>query len=202
MKAVVLLAHGSGAGHTHPRMKGWADRLAAHVHVAPLTYPYMAAGRRFPDKMPVLEAAHLAAARQLCETHPDHALVLVGHSLGGRVGLRVLEQTQAVAAVALSYPLVSSGKAAKRRTDTLLAVRRPVLIVHGTRDKMVPVDELQAAAAAHPTQALSLHEVPDGDHSLLSRKRPLKAAGLVQDDLDNAVIKSIVAFIAEQIPCA
>ena len=62
----LLFAHGAGAGSAHPWMRGWSQRLAALGAVTPFDYPYMAAGRRAPDRLPKLidtHRAHLAALR-------------------------------------------------------------------------------------------------------------------------------------------
>src|SRR5262249_28166478 len=53
-RRLVLFAPGAGAPSSSPWMARWAERLAAHGRVATFDYPYMLAGRRMPDKLPVL----------------------------------------------------------------------------------------------------------------------------------------------------
>jgi len=61
-----LFAHGAGAPSSSPWMVGWRDRLAKLGGVTAFDYPYMRAGRKTPDRLPALIAAHravLATAR-------------------------------------------------------------------------------------------------------------------------------------------
>jgi predicted alpha/beta-hydrolase family hydrolase len=53
--AVAAVAHGAGAGMTHPFMAGVAEGLAsARVSVLRFNFPYMDARRRTPDAPPML----------------------------------------------------------------------------------------------------------------------------------------------------
>ena len=45
-------------------MRAWTARLATLGPVTPLDYPYTLAGRKAPDRQPVLEQAHLLALRE------------------------------------------------------------------------------------------------------------------------------------------
>ena len=194
-RPVILLAHGAGAGHEHPWMQRWRLRLSDLADVHCLTYTYREEGRRLPDPMDRLEARHLRAAAALSHAHPDQPLVLVGKSMGGRVSVRVADRTDAVAVVAFGYPLVSSGKRQTRRDAPLRAIRTPTLLVQGTRDPMGPIDELLELVSSHPTGALRLRVVDDGDHSLECRKRPLRQAGRTQDDVDEEVLYDVGRFV-------
>ena len=49
--------------------------------------------------------------------------------------------------------------------------------------------------ADHPTRALRLRMVEDGDHSLECRKRPLRAEGRTQDDVDAEIQFDIQQFV-------
>ena len=56
--AVLVLAHGAGAGQKHPFMTATAKGLAARgISVVTFDFPYMRARKHVPDKAPVLEAA-------------------------------------------------------------------------------------------------------------------------------------------------
>src|SRR5437764_761554 len=53
----LVLAHGAGAGQTHPFMCEFAEALAARgIDVVTFDFLYVAAGRRLPDKNDALEA--------------------------------------------------------------------------------------------------------------------------------------------------
>src|SRR5437899_10311847 len=70
---LLALAHGAGAGMSHPVMTKLAGGLAS-VGVATLRYqfPYMEERRRVPDKPAVLTATVRAAVRAAAEA--DHGL--------------------------------------------------------------------------------------------------------------------------------
>src|SRR4051794_30061429 len=62
----VLLAHGAGADMNAPALVPVADALAAaRIPSITFNFPYRAAGRRAPDRAPVLEAAVRDAAALL-----------------------------------------------------------------------------------------------------------------------------------------
>ena len=64
-RAVITLGHGAGSPMTSPLLEGFCDALAAHgIGTHRFNFPYMAAGRRAPDRAPVLiEAFRQAHAR-------------------------------------------------------------------------------------------------------------------------------------------
>src|SRR5690606_40058648 len=80
-----LLAHGAGAPSSSPWMLGWATQLGKLGKVTTFDYPYMQAGRRTPDRLPKLIDAHRQALLRARRGHRG-PVVLVGKSMGGRVG--------------------------------------------------------------------------------------------------------------------
>src|SRR5437763_1833641 len=84
----VLLAHGAGADRNAPALGAVADALeAVGVPSLRFDYPYRSAGRRAPDRPPVLDRATRDAAEELAARSgvPPARLVLGGRSMGGRV---------------------------------------------------------------------------------------------------------------------
>ena len=56
--AVLVLAHGAGAGQQHPFMTTAATGFAARgIDVVTFDFPYMREHRKIPDRAPVLEKA-------------------------------------------------------------------------------------------------------------------------------------------------
>ena len=163
--------------------------------MVPLTYTYMQEGRRIPSPVETLEAEHVKAASAIARAHRDRPLILAGKSLGGRVSVHVAHRTPAVASVVFGYPLISTGRRAVRRDAPLRAASNPTLLVQGTRDAMGPINDFVDLVADHPTQQLRLRIVDDGDHSLECRKRPLRAVGRNQDDVDREILYDIRAFL-------
>src|SRR5450432_3271008 len=92
-----LLAPGAGAPSSHPRMRTLARLLGTIGMVGPFDYSYAMDGRKRPDPLPKLIAAHRAALAALRAKH-DGPMVLAGKSMGGRVGCHValVDAVQAV----------------------------------------------------------------------------------------------------------
>ncbi len=83
----VLLAHGAGADMHAKALTVVADALAdAKIPSLRFQYPYRAAGKKAPDRPPVLDAATRLAATELAlqAKLPPERLVLGGRSMGGR----------------------------------------------------------------------------------------------------------------------
>lgn len=196
----LLFAHGSSAGHDHPWMLAWGARLEGIGEVHRLTYAYKAAGRPFPPRLPTLVAEHLAAARQLDPAR----LVLVGKSLGGRVGCVAAAELAAAGTpprtvVCLGYPLQSRAKTPTLRDGPLRELPVPALLIQGERDPLAPLDTLRQVLSECPQDHV-LHVVPDGDHSLRSRVRALRASGRSQEQLDHDALVAMHHHLAAPLP--
>src|SRR6202007_2874402 len=179
---IFLFAHGAGAPSAHPWMQRWAKRLEALGPVFPFDYPYMEERRKRPDPLPVLVAAHREALVQARQGH-DGPLVLIGKSMGGRVGCHLALEEEVASVICLGYPLCGGGDPAKLRTEVLHAISTPILFVQGTRDQLCPLPLLERARKE--MQALNeLHIVEGGDHSLIVTQARLKASGETQDIVD------------------
>src|SRR4051794_27298724 len=85
-RAVLLLGHGAGSPMTTPFLSAFATAIAAlGVSVLRFDFPYMEAGRKAPDRAPVLVEA-TRRAFDLAVARADGLPVLAGgRSVGGRV---------------------------------------------------------------------------------------------------------------------
>jgi uncharacterized protein len=138
---VFLLAPGAGAPTSHARMQDFAQMMKPLGHVEPFDYPYVLAGRKRPDPLPQLVAAHRLALAGLVERQHGRT-VLIGKSMGGRVGCHLALQEPVAGLICLGYPLCGMGDRSKLRDQVLIDLRTPVLFVQGTRDKLCPLDLL------------------------------------------------------------
>jgi predicted alpha/beta-hydrolase family hydrolase len=172
--ALLVLAHGAGAGQDHPFMVRYARGLAARgVTVVTFDFPYIAAGRKVPDKAPVLEQAFRAAIVE-ATARPDfknHRVYIGGKSMGGRMATHVAaapdewpaDAPSLAGVVVFGYPLNPPGGPSKRSPDRVSHLARievPTLIVQGTRDNFGGPDDVRAAMP----QA-RVHAVVGADHS-------------------------------------
>lgn len=162
--AGIVLAHGAGAGQDHPWMVTMRDGLAAAgLTVLTFDYPYMAAGRKAPDRADRLLDAHAAAVARLRRECDD--IVLAGKSMGARMGSHLAsDRGEPVAGlVHYGYPLVAIGQTQARDVDHLNRIAAPQLFFVGTRDRLCPVDLIRPVMD-HLAGA-ELVVIDDADHS-------------------------------------
>ena len=170
----VLLAHGAGIGQDHPWMATVRGGLAeAGLFVMSFNYRYTEAGRKAPDRMPMLLTVHRAAADAMAEE--CDRVVFAGKSMGGRVGSYLVGEGgwPAAGLVYFGYPLVPMGKSEPRPVDHLQAIEVPQLFFAGTRDRLSPPPLI--AEIAGSVQDAALEVVDDGDHSFKVPKRTGKS---------------------------
>jgi predicted alpha/beta-hydrolase family hydrolase len=190
MDRLVLFAPGAGAPASSPWMRRWSARLAALGRVVTFDYPYARAGRRAPDRQPVLVAAHRAALA--LARRGDAPAVLAGKSMGSRIGCHVALEERVAALVCLGYPL--RGARGELRSEVLLALRAPVLFVQGSRDPLCPLDALEDVRR-RMTAPSALHVVEGGNHSLEVGARALRDAGETREDVEARAASAIASFL-------
>ena len=196
MKPVILFAPGAGAPSLHPWMQRWKQRLSEIGEVETLDYDYMRQGRKRPDPLPQLIAAHREALKAAQARHRTKSTILIGKSMGGRIGCHVSLEERVRGLVCLGYPLCAMGDRTKLRDQVLRDLTTPILFVQGSRDAMCPLDLLERVRA-QMTAPSFLHVVEGGDHSLRVLKRQLERVGQTQNDVDQAAFDVIGAFVRQ-----
>jgi len=168
-RSTLILAHGAGAPQTHPFLVDVAERLAARgVDVVTFDFLYMRAGRKLPDRPPILEATWRAAIAATRAELGVGRLAIGGKSMGGRIASHLAAAGDDIdALVFFGYPLHPMGKPKVRRDAHLPDVRCPMLFVQGTRDALGEAREIRLLLRRLPTAAL--HVVDGADHSLKSK---------------------------------
>jgi predicted alpha/beta-hydrolase family hydrolase len=146
-RACYVLAHGAGAGMTHPFMAAVAEGLATRG-VATLRYqfPYMERDSKRPDAPPLAHATVRAAAAEAARRFPQLPLIAGGKSFGGRM----TSQAQADAPlpgvrglVFLGFPLHPTKQPSITRAAHLAKIDVPMLFLQGTRDDLADLALLQ-----------------------------------------------------------
>jgi uncharacterized protein len=163
-----LLAHGAGAGMSHPFMAAVADGLAERG-IATLRYqfPYMEQGSKRPDAPSLAQVTVRAAAAAASHLVPKLALVAGGKSFGGRM----TSQAQAASPlpgvrglVFLGFPLHAPRRPSEERAKHLFGVEIPMLFLQGTRDALAHVQLMQRLGQRLGPRA-TLKLFSDADHS-------------------------------------
>ena len=180
--AGLVLAPGASAGRDQPALVAIDEALSeSRVRVERIDFPYRLAGRRAPDRPPVLIATVVEAAQALARALKvaPRRIALGGRSMGGRMcSMAVAEGLEAAALVLVSYPLHPPGKPERMRTEHFAALDVPCLFVSGTRDAFGTPDELEAATSAIPG-AVTHVWIDGGDHGL--RGRDSRVAEIVRE---------------------
>jgi uncharacterized protein len=190
---VFVFAPGAGAPSSHPWMLRWSDWLKTIGTVRTVDYPYIKEGRRRPDPLPKLIEAHREAL-ELAQQTLEGPFVLIGKSMGSRIGCHVALKSKVYALVCLGYPLCGGGDRAKLRDKVLRELATPILFVQGTRDLLCPLDLLERVRG-QMRAANELHVVDGGDHSLSVTKNQLKASRETQIDVDRRILRAIEQFV-------
>lgn len=193
VQRAVLLAHGAGADMNAAALTTVADALAdAKIASLRFNFPYKAAGRKSPDRPPVLLAAVRAAAADLAKRTkiPVEQLVMGGRSMGGRICSMVGAEDGAAGLVLLGYPLHPPGKAENLRIEHFPKLKMPVLFVSGTRDAFGSPDELKKHAKKIKGK-VSWHWIETGDHGF----KTLKSSGISADVALRGTAEAVVSFV-------
>jgi predicted alpha/beta-hydrolase family hydrolase len=184
VSATLLLFPGAGATREQPAlraidsavgvMKGW--------QVVRADFPYRKAGRRAPDRPPVLLEAVRA---ELVAIGSRRDVVVGGRSMGGRICSMVAAgadglppPARLLGVVTIAYPLHPPGRPDSLRVEHLPDVAVPWLFVHGTKDPFGSPDELEhwTSRVAGP---VTHHWVEGRGHDL--KGADAEVAGVVRD---------------------
>jgi predicted alpha/beta-hydrolase family hydrolase len=183
---LLVLAHGAGAGMTHPFLETLADRLGARgIATFRYQFPYVERGSRRPDPGPVLEATVRTAVEAAAGFAGGLPLVAGGKSLGGRMTSRAAaaEPLPGVRGlVFFGFPLHAIGKPGSERADHLDRVTVPLLFLQGSRDRLAELEHLAPVVERLGPRA-TLHVIEEADHSFHVPARTGRTDAEVLDEL-------------------
>jgi hypothetical protein len=193
--ATFLFAHGAGA----PMDSGFMNRVAAGlagrgVRVVRFEFPYMAKrrseGRRgAPDREPVLRARWTQAA---AEFGGGPRVAVGGKSMGGRIASMIADEVGVRALVCFGYPFHPPGQPGKLRTQHLVALRTPSLVVQGTRDAFGVPEEVESYGLS---PAIRIHWIEQGDHSF---KPPARSGRTEAGNVEEAIVAAADFLLAHR----
>ena len=195
-RACYVMAHGAGAGMSHPFMEAMAAGLAERG-IASLRYqfPYMELGGRRVDAPALAQATVRAAVAKAGGLAPGVPLIAGGKSFGGRM----TSQAQAEAPlpgvgglVFLGFPLHPAGKASDQRGQHLFNVKVPMLFLQGSRDQLADLSLLTPLVKRLGEGAV-LKVFPEADHSFHVPARSGGSDAQVRDQIAG----SIAAWVEE-----
>jgi predicted alpha/beta-hydrolase family hydrolase len=193
-KALLVLAHGAGAGMRHHFMEDVANKLAA-LGIATLRYQflYMERGLKRPDSETLLTATVRAAVAAAREQPPGLPLFAGGKSMGGRMTSiaaadEPLEGVRGL--IFFGFPLHAAGRPGAERGKHLFKVRTPMLFLQGSRDTLADLRLLEPVCKGLGKNA-ELYVIEGGDHSF----HMLKTSGRSDDQVLDEVVNKVAAWM-------
>ena len=189
-KACLVLAHGAGAGMSHPFMAKLAMDLGGRG-IATLRYqfPYMEKHGRRPDPPALCHATVRAAVAAAHAWLPTLPLFAGGKSFGGRMTsqAQAAEPLPQVLGLAfLGFPLHPPQQPSDTRAAHLFKVQVPMLFLQGARDAFAEPDLLNPLITLLGGRA-TLKLLPDADHSFQVPVRSAFTHSQINDDMINAL---------------
>ena len=166
----VVLFPGAGSGRDHAALVAIEHELSP-LPVLRVDFPYRKAGKKFPDKAPLLVQCVKDEVRAFakaigCDTSE---IVIGGRSMGGRMCTMAssdVEDTLLVAGVVcIGYPLHPPKKPDQLRIEHLPRLGAKALFISGTRDEFGTPEELASAFALLPSPP-TVHIIEGGRHEL------------------------------------
>lgn len=148
--AGIVLFPGAGSSADHSSLIALEESLAP-IPVRRVDFPYRRAGRKAPDRAPVL----LACVRDEVRAFADELgvktsrLVIGGRSMGGRMCSMAVadddDPLDVAGLILISYPLHPPAKPENMRTAHLGGISVPTVCISGTKDTFGTPAELRRA---------------------------------------------------------
>lgn len=174
-KALLVLAHGAGAGMTHKFMEDVAEEFYAR-DVATLRYnfPYMEKGGRRPDPPAIAEKTVHQVIAYAHDKFPKLKIFAGGKSFGGRMtSQRFSKESPGYLSgiVFFGFPLHAVGNPSIDRAAHLKDIKVPMLFLQGTKDKLAEIDLIKNVTKGLKLATIDIFE--NADHSFKVPKKDI-----------------------------
>jgi len=171
-------------------MTGLAEELAT-CQVATLRweFPYMAQGKRRPDRAPVCEAAVRDVWTAAGERWPELPRFAGGKSMGGRMTSRAHaeQRLQGLRGIAfVGFPLHPAAEPSTERAVHLTNATGPLLFVQGTRDELAELRRMRRVVRDLGDRA-TLHIIDGGDHAFEVLRRSGRSQAETMEELATTI---------------
>jgi hypothetical protein len=166
----VVLFPGAGSSRDHVALVAIENELSP-LPVLRVDFPFRKAGKKFPDKAPVLVQCVKDEVRAFAqEIGCDTTEILIGgRSMGGRMCTMAVSDVEDALGVAgvvcIGYPLHPPKKPEQLRTEHLPRLSTKALFISGTRDEFGTPEELVNAFALLPSPP-AVQFIEGGRHEL------------------------------------
>lgn len=188
-QAVLILAHGAGAGMHHPFMSDLARGIANEdIHVIRFNFPYMEQGRKSPGSPKANIETWRLVVDHIASMYQGLSIFISGKSYGGRMASHLMVESSSDAVKGIIYygfPLHAPGRDSKDRASHLPEIKVPQLFLQGSKDKLANIDLMNEVVGG--LSNVELEVIQDGDHSF---KVPKKSGKTNEEVMNHLIQKS------------
>ena len=192
-KAIIILAHGAGAGMHHSDIIHISEKLTdSHFHCVRFNFPYMEQGKKSPGSPKHNIACWQYVIDFIQSQFEDLPLFISGKSYGGRMVSHLISENDTIKVSGLIYfgfPLHAPGKDSKDRATHLNKVKIPQLFLQGERDKLANIELIREVV--NDLENAQLVEIEYADHSFNVPKK----SGFTKQEIISKLILEIKRWI-------
>ena len=191
--AIMVLAHGAGAGMEHRFMTDVADLLyGLGIGTLRFNFLYMEKGGGRPDPPHKAHRVIRATAERAAEYAQKFGAPLVGggKSFGGRMFSQMMAGQDAPdikALVFYGFPLHAPGRPGTDRAAHLKTIKVPMLFLQGTRDTLAQLDLIKNVVKS--LRRGTIHIISDADHGFHVPKRSGKTDNEVLSEMNRDAVE-------------
>jgi predicted alpha/beta-hydrolase family hydrolase len=153
-KCIMTIAHGAGAGMTHPFMIELAKALSEEgIATMRFNFPFMENRKGRPDVPAVAHQTIEASILKAQKLFPKLPLFVSGKSFGGRMTSQYLSTNhddKIKGVIFYGFPLHAPGKPSIERAEHLKTVATPMLFLQGTRDEFATLKLIESVCSSLP----------------------------------------------------
>jgi len=174
-KALIVLAHGAGAGMTHRFMEELSNQLVQKsIVVVRYNFPYMENKKGRPDPPAIAEKTASAVIEEAHKLYPTLPLFAAGKSFGGRMSSQKLSKECpkfVKGIIFFGFPLHTIGQPSIDRAAHLKNISIPMLFLQGTRDKLAEWQLIEEVCSE--LSLATLTKLEGADHSFKVGKQEM-----------------------------
>lgn len=174
-KALIVLAHGAGAGMTHRFMEELSTQLVQKsIAVVRYNFPYMENKKGRPDPPAIAEKTVSAVIKEAHKLYPTLPLFAAGKSFGGRMSSQKLSKECpefVKGIICFGFPLHPIGQPSIDRAAHLKNISIPMLFLQGTRDKLAEWQLIEKVCSE--LSLATLTKLEGADHSFKVGKQEM-----------------------------
>jgi uncharacterized protein len=172
-KVIMTIAHGAGAGMSHPFLINLSHDLAQYgIATLRFNLHYMEQRKKRPDPPAIAHKVIERVIHRANALFPSLPLIAAGKSFGGRMTSQLMskENLPMVRGIVFyGFPLHPANSPGIERADHLTQVKVPMLFLQGTKDTLAEVSLIESAVKKLPLASLEM--IPNADHSFKIGKK-------------------------------